>query len=148
MPLLQLQKLKQARELFSILKQKPENLPAPLTNEWHYGATGTGKSRGVRERFPEAYIKGNNIWWDGYDGQESVIIEELGPKQIGAHHIKKWADHYPFSAESKGSSVLIRPKILVVTSNYSVQDIYEDPHDLDAIKRRFPRIIHYPAPLI
>lgn len=65
---MQLKKVKEARELFSLLKQKPENLPLPLEHEWHYGATGTGKSRGVRDRFPEAYIKGNNIWWDGYDG--------------------------------------------------------------------------------
>lgn len=123
---MQLKKVKEAREMFSLLKQAPATLPE-LDNEWHYGKTGMGKSRNVRERFPEAYIKGNNVWWDGYDGQETVIIEEMGPKQIGAHHMKKWCDHYPFSAESKGSSVQIRPKRLLVTSNYSIEDCYPEP---------------------
>ena len=68
--------------------------------------------------YKDAYIKGNNIWWDGYDGQDVVIIEEMGPKQINANHMKQWADHYPFSAESKGASVKIRPQKIVVTSNY------------------------------
>lgn len=51
-----------------------------LNNEYHWGATGLGKSRLVREKYPDAYIKGNNIWWDGYDGQPDVIIEEFGPR--------------------------------------------------------------------
>lgn len=37
-----------------------------LENEFHWGATGAGKSRQARERFPDAYIKSNNVWWDGY----------------------------------------------------------------------------------
>lgn len=54
-----------------------------LNNEWHWGYTGTGKTRGVRARFPDAFIKGNNVWWDGYNNEEVVIIDEMGPKQIG-----------------------------------------------------------------
>ena len=50
-----------------------------LQNEYHWGASGTGKSRSVRERYPDAYIKSNNVWWDGYNDEETVIIEEFGP---------------------------------------------------------------------
>lgn len=60
----------------------------PLTNEYHWGVSGAGKSHYVRTTYPEAFIKSNDIWWDGYDGEEVVIIEEFGPKQIGAHHLK------------------------------------------------------------
>lgn len=67
-----------------------------MCNEYHYGASGTGKSRGVRERFPDAYIKANDKWWDGYNNEETVIIDEFGPNQIGICHLKIWADHYPF----------------------------------------------------
>jgi len=95
-----------------------------MPHEWHYGATGLGKSRGVREKYPEAYIKANNIWWDGYDGQPVVIVEDIGPKLINAHHIKLWCDHYAFAAESKGGSVKIRPKLVIFTSNYHPQDIW------------------------
>ena len=51
-----------------------------LENEWHWGATGTGKSRHCRTKWPDAFIKSNDVWWDGYEGEETVLIEELGPK--------------------------------------------------------------------
>lgn len=41
---------------------------AQINSEWHYGPTGTGKSRTVREKFPDAYIKTLDNWWDGYQG--------------------------------------------------------------------------------
>lgn len=68
----------------------------------------------------------------------------MGPKQINAHHIKQWADHYPFSAESKGASVKIRPQKLVITSNYHPEEIWIGHQDLEPILRRF-KFHHYPA---
>lgn len=98
--LIPLEKFKQAKQsvdLFMVMK-KDVSSNDQLDNEWHWGPTGTGKSRSVRTRFPDAFIKSNDIWWDGYSGEETVIIEEMGPKQIGGHHLKQWGDHYPFKA--------------------------------------------------
>lgn len=78
-PIEKFKQTKQSLDLYNIMARKVPTL-GPLDNEWHYGDTGTGKSRHVRTKYPDAYIKGNNIWWDGYDGQEVVIIEEMGPK--------------------------------------------------------------------
>lgn len=118
---------------------------ATLDHEWHYGVTGAGKSRGVRTKWPDAYIKSNNVWWDGYSHEETVIIEEMGPKQIGAHHLKLWADHYPFKAESKGSYMMIRPRRIIVTSNYSIRECFPDAQDYEPLERRF-KIHHYTKP--
>lgn len=74
-----------------------------LKNEWHWGVTGAGKSRHVREAYPDAYIKSNDTWWDGYQGEKEVIIEEMAPELIRGHHMKQWTDHYPFKANAKGS---------------------------------------------
>jgi len=112
-------------DLYQILNNKTSSVEK-LENEWIWGPTGTGKSMDARTRFPGAYLKGANKWWDGYNLQDTVLLEELGytdekgvmRSQISAYHLKQWADHWPFTAESKGSTIQIRPKRLIVTSNY------------------------------
>lgn len=112
-------------------------------NEWLWGESGSGKSYTARQRYPNAFLKACNKWWDGYKGQETVIIEDFDRKHdVLCHHMKIWADRYPFPAEVKGSSVKIRPARIVVTSNYHPETIWTDPSDLDPIKRRF-QITHF-----
>lgn len=60
----------------------------------------------------------------------------MGPNQIGAQHLKQWADKYPYKAAIKGSYVTIRPKRIIVCSNYSISECYNET-DSQALKRRF-----------
>lgn len=48
-----------------------------LDNRWICGPTGCGKSYGVSKEFPDAYPKMCNKWWDGYQGEDTVVIEDL-----------------------------------------------------------------------
>lgn len=97
-------------------------------SSWHWGPTGTGKSSHCRAIYGNnMFIKSNDIWWDGYEGQETVLIEELGPNQIAAHHMKIWCDHYPFKAAIKGGQLLIRPLRIVITSNFQLYEVYPNP---------------------
>ena len=44
------------------------------------GPTGIGKTYGIFERFPDAYrpiVSGDKVWFDGYDGQETLLLDEL-----------------------------------------------------------------------
>jgi hypothetical protein len=110
-----------------------------LENEWWYGDTGTGKSRKVWQDYPEHYGKMLNKWWDGYQDEDVVVIEEWSPKNdCTASALKIWADRYPFNAEIKGGCLRkIRPKKIIVTSNYSIDQCFEKVEDRDPIKRRF-----------
>ena len=112
-------------------------------NAWIYGPPGTGKSRLVREfamaRNFSMYHKLANKWWDGYRGEDIVLIEDLDPdvsKKL-VHHIKLWADRYAFRAEIKGGSVSIDPKFyFIITSNHTIGECFEGV-DGEAISRRF-----------
>lgn len=120
---------------------KPEALPG-CCGLWIYGLTGTGKSHAVITQYPNRYIKQNNKWWDGYQGEAIVHMDEIGPSHMPwiTSLLLKWADKWEFGAEIKGGALQIRPKKFIVTSNYSIDQMGFDNETRDAIKRRFKEV--------
>lgn len=104
---------------------------------WICGPSGAGKSTKAREEYPDYYLKACNKWWDGYEGEENVILEDFDPDHscLG-HHLKLWCDKWDFIAERKGSSLRIRPKRFIITSQYEIHECFTDQKTIDALRRR------------
>lgn len=119
-----------------------------LDNIWVCGRSGCGKSRWVRETYGPGtlwggelgfYSKGINKWWDGYNDEFVVLIEDYEPKhsEFLSYYLKIWADHYAFNAEIKGGMIKIRPRTFIITSQYSIEECFQSPQDRAAMNRRF-----------
>lgn len=108
---------------------------------WYYGPPGTGKSHKAREDNPNSYLKAQNKWFDGYAGEECIIIDDMDTDVL-AHYLKIWADRYACSGEIKGGTVKLQHRKLIVTSNYSIEALFENKGEemIKAIKRRFKEV--------
>ena len=112
---------------------------------WIWGKPGVGKSHFARQVLGLRVLpKLNNKWWDGYQSQKVVIMEDVDKETIKFlhHHLKIWSDRWGFIGEMKGGVVAPSHRWLVVTSNYNIADILADLEDRElrtAIMRRFTR---------
>lgn len=123
-----------------------------LDNEWIWGSTGAGKSKSVREKHPNAYYKNKEEFWDTYAGEDVVVLEDVDESWgIVLFQLKIWADHYPFQAKIKHlPPIKIRPLKIIVTSNYTIEEVLIkmakslnisiDTPLILAIERRFKQI--------
>lgn len=108
---------------------------------WIFGKPGSGKSRVCHMLFPFAYWKNGNKWWDGYRGEDTVVLDDLDtPVLFG--HLKRWADRYKVVGEVKGSSVGLTYNQFIVTSNFTPSDLAAQDDrmpiaTIQAITRRF-----------
>lgn len=140
----------------------------PLTHQaglWIWGPKGTRKTSCVDAAFCGGDVRGqgdwissyyskdpSNKWWDGYQGQPLVLLDEM-PRRIFmsrdidmAGLLKTWAGHLPFRAEVKGGIMEIRPSVICVTANFPPEEVLANARvDLEPILKRF-RIIYVEKP--
>lgn len=106
--------------------EKYRQLIAPQRN-WqifttvYFGPPGCGKSRrALQEAGSDAYWlprpNGLRAFWDGYDGQENVVVDEFNGWMMKTF-MCRLLDRYPLNVETKGGSVPFRGKKLWITSN-------------------------------
>lgn len=139
---------------YAIHKPRLESLYAPrngpmdgdLLHEWWVGPTGSAKSKTLWDLYPDHFAKAINKWWDGYRHEDVVAIEEWSPDNtVTAQALKRWADRYPFTGEIKGGTMQrLRPRKIIVLSNYTLEQCFTRSEDLAPLKRRF-KVIEFPG---
>lgn len=111
----------------------------------YWGGSGLGKTRRAwHEAGEKTYVKDPcTKWWDGYKGEENVIIDEFSGV-IAINHILRWLDRYPCFAEVKGYSTPLRASRFWITSNIDPRQWYPDanPDQKAALLRRM-KITHF-----
>lgn len=94
-----------------------------------WGPTGTGKTRSVQDRAgPKAYWMkkpgaGQSVFFDGYDGEEDVVIDEFYG-WIPYDLLLRMCDRYPLLVDTKGGAVQFCPKRIWITSNVEPRQWY------------------------
>jgi len=97
---------------------------------WYTGPSGSYKSRTCFEGFdPDThYVKSlceaDLKWWDGYKGQETVIMDEFRG-QISFAYMLRLMDRYPLSVSRRGREpVPFLAKRLLISSIRHPRDVY------------------------
>jgi len=86
----------------------------------YWGATRTGKSKkALEEAKGDYYYKpvSNSVqWWDGYEQQKTVIIEDFRG-EVSLAEMLRLCDRYPLRKAVKGGFVQFNSPRIIITSN-------------------------------
>jgi hypothetical protein len=83
-----------------------------------YGPRGTGETEFTRQwrNDENAYFWDGSEWWQEYDGEETVIVDEFrGP--IPFYKLLKLLDDLPYPVYYKGGSKYLQSKRFIFTSH-------------------------------
>ncbi len=111
----------------------------------YYGQTGAGKSYYVNELAgPTAFWltapkAKDEVWWDGYAGQEDVVIDEFYG-WLRWNQLLRLLDAYPLTVPVKGGMVQFCAKRIWITSNRPPWEWYKDDFDYETLERRLDSI--------
>jgi hypothetical protein len=107
------------------------------------GAPGSGKSRYASAKsasLGSTYYKPRGEWWDGYNGQISVVIDDFYG-WLKYDDLLKITDRYPYQVPIKGGYRQFTSKYIFITSNVEIDKWYKfEGYDTTALRRR---IEHY-----
>lgn len=81
------------------------------------GPSGCGKTRLVRDTFPNAYWKPDNKWFDGYEQEDTIILDEFYDYWFQFSLLLRLLDRYPLLTEIKGMHTPISATTFVFTTN-------------------------------
>ena len=120
---------------------------------WLWGPAGTDKSRMAQAVKEGAYIKPPDTkWFDGYDGQDVVILNDLRKGTFTFNYLLELLDRYPFLVEVKGGYRQFVARVVIITCSKSHAELWaqiagcENEH-LGQLTRRITKEVQLPLSL-
>ncbi len=116
------------------------------------GPTGTGKTRRAYDDYPDLYMvpqtKMSGTYWDDYDGQETVLVDEMYGNRFSWGFLLQLCDRYPMKVPIHGGFVEFTSRRIVFTSNVHPGLWYKSPFymwdDLNPLRRRVSTHLEFP----
>jgi len=129
------------------LKYNEDHLPkgTKVCVYWYYGNTGTGKTKAVLDAC-SPFIPINFKWWDGYEGQDAVLLDDIRPDWSKPSELLRLLDPYRFQyrVECKGGSRALLATKIYVTCPWHPNDFWKDTNeDPKQLIRRITELIHF-----
>ncbi len=111
---------------------------------WKYGSTGSGKTRSVLARYDDVYISDNSKWWDGYEQNLVILVDDYRCDYMKFHLLLRLLDYAPFIREMKGSHIQINSKYIIFTSPHHpcVMWSHRTNEDIQQLMRRIDYIVN------
>lgn len=110
---------------------------------YYWGETGTGKSKTAKEeaeKIGSIYYKPRGEWWDGYEQQDCVIIDDFYG-WLPYDELLRICDRYPHRVPVKGGYEIFNSKHIFITSNKPIEEIYKfDRYTKEPLLRRIEEI--------
>lgn len=118
-----------------------------------YGEPGTGKTTHALSKHPDLFClppvqERGTVWWDGYDGQDTVLIDDFRSFCIPYNLLFNYIDRTPLLVPVKGGMVPFLAKRVIATTNEHPRDWYSgldaSTHfQRSALDRRITAIMHF-----
>lgn len=137
------QTLKTAEMILKYKEKKRNWKPSVI---WIYGDSGSGKTKTAYELLSNPYRKTNSTgkWWDGYDGDEDVILDDIKDTSKEMYSsLLELLDRYDTRVEVKGGSRQFLAKRIIVTSLLHPRVMYDQYNNAVEILRRIDEIKHF-----
>ncbi len=138
------QGLKFTESLMKYLEPK-RNARVPPEVIWCYGPAGSGKSyfAHLEESKGGTFKPVSFKWWEGYDRQKIIILDELRGDFCKYHEFLKLIDIYNIRVECKNGSRELNAQKFIITSSKSPYDMWCVDESQDQLLRRITRCLKF-----
>lgn len=136
---------------FRSLLQQPRSPDRPPIIYWLHGPTGAGKTKAAWT-FYETYFgttdqtwisNGSLRWFDGYDGHQGAILDDIRADSIPYNELLRLLDRYPLRVEIKGGTVEWNPTFIIITAPMEPDQFFRVGDDIEQLKRRLNGVYEF-----